>query len=305
MLANDYFSASQSATILSLEFSAGTLQQHDFSLYVKDSANFPEFDSFRASSANIQQSPQAAKALDQAEDGILIFCLQDGEIQLSDGTLHAHAAKGDTLIADMSYAAEFTTPGFDARCLLVSKAYLKAFGFIQNNLRLHKISGSHAVAKMLNRQVCDLHASAHLLSAAEASALLEPTLALLQAAMNTVESGANSSGVQATNEELQKVRSFIEQNLNQPDLSVDFIADSLGMSRAKLYRLTDPLGGVKRFIRTQRLEQAYSRLKGTASQPLSISGLAFDLGFGSENAFRRCFKESYGISPRAARALDA
>lgn len=101
---------------------------------------------------------------------------------------------------------------------------------------------------------------------------------------------------------LRRVCDCIDVNLLQVDLSPDLIAQDLGMSRATLYRVAQPLGGIQCFIRKRRLEYAFALIKADAAAVRSISALAYDLGFGSENTFRRTFKDMFGISPSGARA---
>ena len=101
---------------------------------------------------------------------------------------------------------------------------------------------------------------------------------------------------------LHRVFDCIDANLLRADLSPDLIARDLGMSRATLYRVAQPLGGIQCFIRNRRLEYAFALIKTDAAAVRSISALAYDLGFGSENTFRRAFKGMFGISPSDARA---
>lgn len=101
---------------------------------------------------------------------------------------------------------------------------------------------------------------------------------------------------------LRRVCDCIDVNLLKADLSPDLIARDLGMSRATLYRVAQPLGGIQCFIRKRRLEYAFALIKTDAAAVRSISALAYDLGFGSENTFRRTFKDMFGISPGGARA---
>jgi AraC-like DNA-binding protein len=101
---------------------------------------------------------------------------------------------------------------------------------------------------------------------------------------------------------LRRLCECIDANLLQPDLSPDVIAQRLGMSRATLYRVAHPLGGIQCYVRKRRLEYAFAFIKTNAAAVRSISALAYDLGFGSENTFRRAFKDMFGVSPSDARA---
>lgn len=100
---------------------------------------------------------------------------------------------------------------------------------------------------------------------------------------------------------LRRICDCIDRNLVNPDLSPALIAQDLAMSRATLYRFAKPLGGIQRFVRKRRLQYAFALIKTDALAVRSISVLAYDLGFSSENTFRRAFKDMFGMSPSTAR----
>ena len=97
------------------------------------------------------------------------------------------------------------------------------------------------------------------------------------------------------------IRRHIDQNLRSPALSADTLARTFGLSRASLYRLFEPVGGVASTIRSARLNRAYQDIVATESANRRIAPVAYRLGFKNLNAFNRLFKETYGVSPGAAR----
>ncbi len=101
---------------------------------------------------------------------------------------------------------------------------------------------------------------------------------------------------------VRKARDFIHANLRNPRLDPEMLAREIGMSRASLYRLFEPLGGVARAIREARLHQAIRDLR---SGHLAVGAVGQDLCFSSESQFSHAFKAYYGCSPRDARAALA
>lgn len=85
-----------------------------------------------------------------------------------------------------------------------------------------------------------------------------------------------------------------------PGFSPARLAGRLGVSRATLYRLFAPLGGVMRQVQEGRLLAAHAAL-ADALEPRSLAQVAADLGFGSAALFSRNFRERFGLSPRAHR----
>lgn len=97
----------------------------------------------------------------------------------------------------------------------------------------------------------------------------------------------------------------IEARLQDPMLDADMLATALNMSRATLYRVFEPIGGIADYIRRRRLTAAVVLLADPAQRRRKISEIAFGLGFTSESSFTRAFKLAFGVSPREARLQGA
>ena len=103
-----------------------------------------------------------------------------------------------------------------------------------------------------------------------------------------------------------QIRHFIETNLNDPQLSPGFIADALDISPRYLHMLYKPEGEtVAQTILRRRLEESRRRLTDTANAGLTVSEIAYALGFNSATHFGRVFKEKYDVTPTAIRFTNA
>ena len=95
---------------------------------------------------------------------------------------------------------------------------------------------------------------------------------------------------------MQRVMTVVNKNLGNPDLSVEMVASTVGISRVHLHRklreLTNQTG--RDFIRNMRLQQAATLL---SEKRHSISEIAEIVGFQSVPHFSTAFKELYGMSP--------
>jgi AraC-like DNA-binding protein len=89
----------------------------------------------------------------------------------------------------------------------------------------------------------------------------------------------------------------INKNLNNSDLSVDQIADDVGISRVHLHRKMKELTGQTPhdFIRNIRLKKAATLL---SSGNMNISEVMYSCGFSNAASFSTVFKRMYGMSPR-------
>jgi signal transduction histidine kinase/DNA-binding response OmpR family regulator len=103
---------------------------------------------------------------------------------------------------------------------------------------------------------------------------------------------------------LADLTAIVEANLARPELSVDDVAHSLGLSRVQLYRKVKAvLGtGVTDFIQGLRLTKSRQLL---LEDGLTIAEVAYQLGFSSPAYFSTSFKGRYQLSPSEFRALHS
>jgi len=94
---------------------------------------------------------------------------------------------------------------------------------------------------------------------------------------------------------LQKVIDVVEENIADSELDIENFAMKVGVSRMQLYRKLHALTNmtVKEFIRNIRLKRATQLLE---QQQLTISEIAYAVGFKDLSHFRKCFKREYGMS---------
>ncbi len=88
----------------------------------------------------------------------------------------------------------------------------------------------------------------------------------------------------------------IEQNIANSELTVDGIAQAIGLSRMQLYRKSKALlgCGVMDYLQNIRLTKARQLL---LKPNTTISEVAYDVGFSSSTYFATAFKQKYNISP--------
>lgn len=95
---------------------------------------------------------------------------------------------------------------------------------------------------------------------------------------------------------LQKIEAAIEANLADENFGVTELAEQINMSRSNLLRKIKQETGesVSVFIRNVRLQNAKLLLKDDA---LTVSEIAYKVGFSSTSYFTKCFRELYGYTP--------
>lgn len=100
---------------------------------------------------------------------------------------------------------------------------------------------------------------------------------------------------------IQKIINYIHENISDPDIKGESIANHVGMSRMNLHRKLKALVGLSSgdFIRTVRLENAKKELLNTSK---TITEITYDLGFSSPSYFYICFVKKFGMSPTEFRS---
>ena len=95
---------------------------------------------------------------------------------------------------------------------------------------------------------------------------------------------------------LDKMEVTIEQNFSNPDLSVDFLASELGVSRSGLFAKIKALADVtpNEMIQVIRLKHAASLL---VTGNYRVNEVCYMVGFSSPSYFAKCFQKQYGCTP--------
>ncbi len=99
---------------------------------------------------------------------------------------------------------------------------------------------------------------------------------------------------------LQKLIKVVQEQLNDPDLSVDHLCRAVRRSNTQVNRKLKALTGKtpSMFIRAIRLHRAVELLQTT---DLNVSEIAYQVGFSDPNYFSRSFSEEFGYAPHKIR----
>lgn len=95
---------------------------------------------------------------------------------------------------------------------------------------------------------------------------------------------------------MERMMKVINDNISNPDLNVEFIAEKIGISRVHLHRRLKEMTSLtpRDFVRNIRLSQAAKLL---SEKHLDITDVSIATGFKSVSTFSTCFKAYYGMTP--------
>ena len=101
---------------------------------------------------------------------------------------------------------------------------------------------------------------------------------------------------QVDNEFLQKLTKVIEDNIDNSDLNVVFLASQMGMSRSSLFNKIRGLVDVtpNEIIQLTRLKKAAQLLKEGGYR---VNEVCYMVGFSSPSYFSKCFQKQFGMKP--------
>ncbi len=95
---------------------------------------------------------------------------------------------------------------------------------------------------------------------------------------------------------LSRLEKLIEENFSKSDLSVDFLAQQLGISRSGFFAKIKTLANAtpNEMIQMIRLKHAARLLK---QNQYRVSEVCYMVGFNSPSYFSKCFQKQFGIKP--------
>ena len=95
---------------------------------------------------------------------------------------------------------------------------------------------------------------------------------------------------------VERLQQIIQEKMTDSNLSVEDVGAEIGLSRVQLYRKVKALTGSTPvdLIRKARLARAKELLQTTG---MTVSEVAYDVGFSAPSYFTKCFKDEYGMLP--------
>lgn len=242
-----------------------------------------------------------------AQGALDVFALRlqlSGRAAARIGESGVEAREGDLMFLDMRQALDLTLAACDSGAadmtLWIPRRKLLAAMSRGDALHGFVVAGVSPAGALIGGCLRLLAEQAKKISAEQMDALCDGVVALIAKAL-APELARLGGAETRSHESLAIIRRHIDQRLTLPGLNADSLAKRFGLSRASLYRLFEPVGGVAGYIRQARLDRAYQELMASENASRRIGPIAFSLGFRNVSAFNRLFKARYGVTPREAR----
>lgn len=205
---------------------------------------------------------------------------------------------GDICILDLTRTLSTRAGSFSNVTLVVPRPLLAAAVTDVDRLHGMVLERDRAVTRMLSAHVTALAGQAARFSPGDGDIVSAATVALIARSLDGKAAGSVDR-VPIAASPLRRALAHIKQNLHDPALGPALLADRFGLSRATLYRMFEPMGGVAELIRNRRLTAAAIEL--ASGKGRRVSEIARHWGFADDSNFSRAFRLHFGIAPRDAR----
>jgi AraC-like DNA-binding protein len=235
-------------------------------------------------------------------DHLMVQLYTEGGFAGTAGNRAIAVAPHDVCVFDLTQTLRTQASAFHNLTLLVPRPYVAAA--VEDVAALHGLvlSGRDPLTELLAEHLRALAARVpRLRSTRAATAAARGTVALITAMLATAAPQIRTRASAGPASPHRRAMEYIDRHLADQTLDSDAVATELGMSRATLYRLFEPLGGVSAYIRRRRLTCAALHLASPAYRHERVSQVAFRWGFASEASFSRSFRLQFGLTPTDAR----
>ena len=135
----------------------------------------------------------------------------------------------------------------------------------------------------------------------DAAALAQSTAAMIAVCFGPAVDASRPRNANLRTASLMVIKRYIDENMNNSQLDAAHLTSIFGLSRASIYRMFEPLGGVAKFIQRNRLRRALIQLSSDEYIHLQVSEMSHNLGFASPTNFSRAFKAQFGMLPSEVR----
>lgn len=234
-------------------------------------------------------------------DGYLLQFYLSGQSASRGGSNCEVAGEGDLYIIDMAQPLATTTTDHDQISFVVPRRLLSARLESPDASHLRVIPAELPLVALFRESLKSFHGQIDNMSRREAEAVIHPLLDLAAAAINGHVDERSTVGVNLAH--FVGLRRHVEDHLLDPNLTLESLLATFGLSRRKAYRLFEPVGGFATYVNRRRLQRALQALRSPGWRHLSISEIGTAHGFPNPENFSRAFRREYGLSPREVRQL--
>lgn len=234
----------------------------------------------------------------------MIQVFLDGEVEMNRNSWGSRTPRNAVIVFDLGEVMDTFNTDFDVLSLIVPRRRLAPLLTHPDSLQGACVDPDGGAGILFSNFVVTLFSVAPTLTPVDASLSVRTLLDLAAMAFNGIALNGDLPEL-AQHAELMRVQNYIKERLSSPALEPDSVAEGVGMSRARLYRLFAPIGGVAEYIREQRLRRCLADLLSAKHVQRQIADIAYRWGFSDPVHFAKAFRQRFGRTPSDAREAAA
>lgn len=239
--------------------------------------------------------------IDGADSVMAVLELEGGDWRGDYDGRPAGSHMGQIRIVDMARPFDMSTGPYHSLHLMTPRAQLEGCGALDFHGLV--VSEDSPSGRLLGSHLRVLNDVVDGLTTREAEPAAKAIVALLGGAILAHAEPASSDPRPVEKMLLAAGRRFVEQRLDDIELSPEAVRQHLGVSRSLLYRVFEPLGGVSAFIQSRRLDQAFDAILQDRTEQHTLGEIAYRHGFRSDAHFSRAFRARFGVTPGRLRRV--
>ncbi|MEM1111920.1 MAG: helix-turn-helix domain-containing protein [Pseudomonadota bacterium] len=223
------------------------------------------------------------------QDFLVLEAMIDGEQTVVMKHGHVHMRRGYVYLRDWSHEYEAYTSAMRINSIVIPRHRLSISADAVASTPVLSFSLEEPDGRMLALLWQHLLAEFDVISSDQARPLCAAFLASLSSLLG--DTGGKTPSVS-----LGAMQQYLNVRL-QGELSVDGLCERFQVSRSTVYRLFEPLGGIRTFITRARLERSYAELLASNPARVTVAGVAASWGFPEASTFSRRFRAHFGLPP--------
>ncbi|MEF7614509.1 helix-turn-helix domain-containing protein [Aquincola sp. MAHUQ-54] len=249
-----------------------------------------------------EQERTAQRIRADGVDHYRLTLVTHGALRVESDGRRTEIGQGHILFTDMSRPERRSISAGSNVSVFIAREVLDEA--LPRPLDVHGFVPAGALAMLLRSHLQSLAQLLPSLSVAEAASLWQPTVQMIAACIAPDAARLAEARGAAEVTLLRQVCRYIEMHLKDADLSPQDIASALKLSRATLYRLFEPLGGVAAYVKERRLNHIHELLCN-ADGRIHLGRISDTYGFKSAAHFSTAFRKHFGFSPSDSKAHGA
>ena len=206
------------------------------------------------------------------------------------------ASSGTVMLIGRRHLIDGMLDQADTTGIVVPCTHLHGLPLEDHDLRFDAVRN-----RLLATHILDIYRRLPTTRVNEAPALADEFVTFLHRLLDDSQASDVLDGRELDGGLMALARMIVRANLSRPDLSPEFIAGQMLVSRSTLYRLFEPEGGVMHFVQGERLRAVRDALADPMERR-TIGRLAEVFAFSSVSQLSRSFRSRYGSSPQAWRS---